>query len=499
LRLALGASRALLVRQLLVESLLLSLFGGLLGVAVAYWTVAGLLRFLTDINTAQFSPAPDWRVLGFNFALALSIGIAFGLLPALRSTRPNLAPVLKDQAASVSAPAAQSRLRRALIIAQVAFTVVLLTCAGLFAKSLMGLRGVTLGLDSSSVIRFTIAPDLNGYTTSRAVAFHRSLRDSLVSLPGVHSAGFARIPIFANSSAGGGITIEGYTPAENEDTHPGFNSVSPGYFQTMGIPLRAGREILDSDGPDAPKVCLVNEAFANRYFKGRSPLGYKIALGTGNAIKPDIEIVGVVADSKHSSVRSNPGRYVYLAFAQQSRVGEMTFYARGAGDTGALMNAIRDRVRRLDAAVPVVEMKTLQAQIDDNIGNDRLLTSLAIAFAVLAALLAAMGIYGVMAYNVARRTREIGIRVALGARPSTIRFLVLREALMVASAGMLIGLPAAFALGRVIESMLFAVKGNDPAIWAVAAAGALLICCAAGYLPARRATRLDPLKALRYE
>jgi predicted permease len=278
-----------------------------------------------------------------------------------------------------------------------------------------------------------------------------------------------------------------------------MNWISPGYFATLGVPLRAGREILDSDGPGAPKVCLINEAFARRYFKGRNPLGYKIALGTGNSVKPDIQIVGVVSDSIHSSVRSRPGRYLYLAYGQQNRVGEMTFYARAAGDPTALMNAIRGRVRALDPDIPVVEMKTLERQIAESIGNDRLMTSLAVAFALLATLLAAIGIYGVMAYAVARRTREIGIRIALGARPSTIRRLVLREVGVMTAAGVVIGVPSAFALGRFVESMLYGVKGGDPAVIAAAVAGVMMVSLSAGYFPARRAIRISPLTALRHE
>jgi predicted permease len=499
LRLALGASRGRLIRQLLAESLLLSLTGGVLGVAVAWWTVDGLLGFLSDINTSQFNAAPDLRVLGFNLVLAILVGVGFGLLPALRSTRPDLAPVLKDQAASVSTSAAQSRLRKALIVAQVAFTVLLLTCAGLFAKSLAGLRGVALGLDTGSVVRFSVSPHLNGYDTARSAGFHRSLHESLLSLPGVRSAGFAEVPVFANSTSGAGLTIEGYTPAPNEDTHPSINWISAGYFTTLGIPLRSGREILDSDGAEAPKVCVVNDAFAEHFFKGKSPLGYKLAFGTGTAIKPDIAIVGVVADSKHSSVRSKAGPFVYFAFSQRTRVGEMTHYARTGVDPETLMTSIRDRVRRLDPNVPVIAMKTLEDQVQDNIGNDRLMTALAVAFAALAALLAAIGIYGVMAYNVARRTREIGIRVALGALPWRIRTMVLREVLLMAAAGILLGLPAAFALGGGVEAMLYGVKGRDAAVAGGAAICVLAVAFAAGYLPARRATAINPLKALRHE
>jgi predicted permease len=499
LRLALGASRARLIRQLLLESVLLSLTGGFLGVAVAYWTVNGLLAYLTDINTSQFHAAPDLRVLAFNFALAMFVGVAFGLLPALRSTRPDLAPILKDQAASASASAAQSRLRRFLIVGQVAFTALLLTCAGLFARSLMGLRGIALGVNTDSVVRFSVSPHLNGYDTNRTTTFHRRLHESLASLPGVSSAGFAEVPIFANSTSGAGFTIEGYTPAPNEDTHPSTNWISPGYFSTLGIPLRSGREILDSDGVDAPKVCVVNDAFARRFFQGKSPLGYKVAFGTGNRIKPDIEIVGVVADSKHSSVRSNTGPFVYLAFSQRTRVGEMTFYARASVEPEALMNSIRDRVRKLDPNIPVVDMKTLEAHVQDNIGNDRLMTALAVSFALLASLLAAIGIYGVMAYSVARRTREIGIRVALGALPTGIRKMVLKEVFAMALGGIAIGLPAALALGGLVESMLYGVKGRDATVATAAIVIVLAVAFAAGYFPARRATTIDPLKALRYE
>jgi predicted permease len=465
---------------------------------VAYWTTGALLGTLLP-PTGDFRATPDLRVLGFTAALSLVTGIVFGLLPALRTTRPDLAPVLKDQAASVSHSAGQSRLRKALIVAQVALTVLLLPTAGLFATSLVRLKAVSLGVDTTSVVRFTVAPHLNGYSTPRAVTFHRNLREALAAMPAVRSTGFAEVPIFDNSDAGAGVTIQGYTPAPDEDMHLFVNWVSPGYFTTLGVALIDGRDVADSDTADSPRVCWINESTARKYFAGRNPIGYRIALGSGSRVKLDIEIAGVFADSKHSNVREQPKHFAYFPYTQKPQVGEMTFYVRSAQEPVALMSSIRGAVRQLDPNLPVIEMKTLEQKIEDSLSNDRLMTSLASAFALLAALLAAVGIYGVMAYNVTRRTREIGIRVALGAPLATVRNLVLREVLWMTAIGIAIGLPAAYALGRFAETMLYGVKASDPLVASTAVAAVLLVALLAGWLPARRATRIDPLVALRYE
>jgi predicted permease len=499
-RMAMGASRARLTGQLVTESLLLALAGGAAGIAVAYWSVDGLLRALpTWINPANFRATPDLRVLAFTFALSLATGMAFGLLPALRSTRLNLAPVLKDQATSVSSSAGHSRIRKALIVAQVAFTVMLLTTAGLFATSLARLNSVRLGMDTSSVVGFTVSPHLNGYSTPRAIAFHRGLRESLAALPAVRSAGFAEIPVFNDSDASAGMTIQGYTPAPDEDVGMAVNVVSPGYFTTLGIPLASGRDVAASDTAESPKVCWINETAVRKYFAGRNPLGYKIGFGRGDRVKPEIEIVGVVADSRHSTVREQLKPFEYFPYTQNPRVGVMTFYVKAAQDPVAMMNTIRTTVRQLDPNIPVVDMKTLERQIADSLTDDRLLSSLAAAFALLAALLAAVGIYGVMVYNVGRRTREIGIRVALGAPLGGVRNMVLREVVVLTALGVALGVPAAYALGRFTETMLYGVKPSDPLVTAGAVVAVGLVALLAGWLPARRAMRIDPLVALRYE
>ncbi|HZP47609.1 MAG TPA: ABC transporter permease [Vicinamibacterales bacterium] len=513
LRLALGASRGRIVGQLLVESLTLAAIGGALGLVVAAWTTKFLLGFLPTSDFPHvISGAMDWRVMTFNFALSLATGLLFGLAPALRSTKPDVAPVLKDQAGSVVGGGV--RFRKALVVAQVTISILLLIGAGLFIRTLRNLRLVDLGLDTESVVAFNIQPGLAGYTPARVPALYRSLVDRLRAQAGVQSVAFAYMGLLEGNEWDSTMTVEGYQPAQGEQMNPYCNAISPGYFHTMGVPILAGREFDDRDqGPqmtDAIDVrgdgfdngyrhAIVNESFAKKYFHGREAIGRHIGFGGNPGTPTPIEIVGVVRDSKYTGVRDDIPRQVFFPVYEDRTPGNIVVYLRTTGDPSAAFGAAQRTVRELDANVPVYNLRTLERQIDRSLLVERFIATLSTAFGVLATLLAVIGLYGVMAYTVARRTREIGVRMALGALRGDVVWLVMREVLVLVGTGMAIGLGAAWGLNRVVGNQLYGISATDPAtiIGAVSLLG--VVAALAGYIPARRATRVNPVLALRYE
>jgi predicted permease len=307
------------------------------------------------------------------------------------------------------------------------------------------------------------------------------------------------VPIFADSDSGSNTTIEGYTAGQDEDMNLNRNEIGPSYFATLGIPLLEGREFSDSDTLTSQKVCIINQATADHFFKGRNPVGYHIAFGAGDRVVPDMLIVGVVKNSKHSRVGEEQRRSIYLPYTQMKDVNQITFYARTAVEPSAIMNTIRNKVHEIDASLPVSDMKTLETQIAESLFSQRLMTTLSLAFGGLSVLLAGFGIYGVMSYLVSRRTREIGIRIAVGAPPSEVQWMVIREVLVLAGIGVLLGLPLAFALGRSAQSLLYGMTGTDLPTMVIGILAVALLALAAAYFPARRATRIDPVTALRNE
>jgi predicted permease len=498
-RLALGASRSRIIRQLLVESVTLALIGGAAGVLLAIWMDRALLNFLpTGDSPLTISTTPDWRILAFTLAISLGTGVIFGLVPALQSTRPQLAGTLKDQVGSI-AGGTSVKLRKALVAAQVTLSLLLLIGAGLFIRSLRNLRDLDPGFRTANLLEFAVDPTLNGYPPERSLDFYRQLREGLDGMPGVESAGFAVVPILAGDEWDSSVAVEGFRnkPAEAPDPH--MNFISPDYFKTMHIPILLGRDFRMSDGRGKPKVCIVNERFVRKYFKDGNAVGRHIGMGGDPGTKLDIEIVGVVRDTKYESMRDEVPEEVYQPYHQVDFVLGTAVYVRTSQRPEQAFSMIRRTVNGLDSNLPVFEMKTIEKQMEESLVTERLVATLSAGFGLLATLLASIGLYGVMAHMVAQRTREIGVRMALGAARKDVIWLVMKEVLLLVGIGIGLGLPAAWGLTRLVKSQLYGIQPNDAATLALAVAGIAGIAILSGYVPALRATMVDPMRALRWE
>ncbi|HEV2298353.1 MAG TPA: ABC transporter permease [Candidatus Acidoferrales bacterium] len=499
-RLALGAGRWRLVRQLLTESFLLSMAGGALGLLLASWALNLLVGSLANgIQVLGLEAQLDARVMVFAAAVSIFTAVLFGLAPAMRATRVDLQSTLKEQGTSTTGATGSVRLRKVLIVAQVALTAILLAGAALFVESLTHLANASLGVKTDHVLQFTLGPELDGYKPAQTVSLFDQLRQQIAALPGVRSVGTAMIPIFQSDDSSGNFTFEGYQAKSEEDTDCQTNWVSPFYFSGMGIPLMAGREFTEADGAAAPKVAIINEKLAKRFFAGRDPVGLRLAFGGGVKVKPDVEIVGVVQNSKHDGVRDEISPFVYLPYAQFDKLGFGTFYVRTRQDPTALSSEVRQLVAGRDARLPVLQMKTLAEQADDSVFADRMVTFLSLCLGALAALLAAIGLYGVMAYVVARRTHEIGIRMALGAQRKDVLRLILGQGARLAVIGIAIGIAAGLGLAQFLASQLYGVSAYSPLAFVGVAILLAIVALTACYIPARRAMRTDPIVALRYE
>src|SRR5437762_5227361 len=505
-RMALGARRGAVVRQLLLESLLLGVVGGLAALLVAVWSSQLLLHLLPEDTTLAANL--DARVLAFNIAVALGAGLLFGVLPALQAARTDISATLKGAAGGIASQLSHARWRKVLVAGQFALSLLLLVGAGLFGVSLIHLLTKNPGFEVENLATFAVDPPLSGYTAERSLTFFQELERRLAALPGVAAVGAAAGGPFRGSDRGSNVTVEGYRAREDEDMNCAVDAVSPGYFHVMQIPLLAGREFTASDGSAAPKVAVVNEQFAKFFFPGGNALGRHLAFGAGD-VKLDIEIVGVVRNSYHDSLREKIDRFIYIPYVQENRgkpsapprpLPSLHYYVRSALNATAFASQIRRAVAELDSNVPVYHLRTVQSQIAESVYSDRLVAWLTSVFGLLATTLAAIGLYGLVAYTVARRTAEIGVRVALGADARSVLWLILREVLVLAAVVIALGIPLALALGRVLKSQLFGVASGNFALFVAGAAFALLAAAAtAGLLPARRATKVDPMVALRYE
>jgi len=463
--------------------------------------VRALLAFLpTDGAPLMLRADPDLRILGFNAALALITGLLFGLAPALQAMRLDLWGVLKDVVGAVTGSGGSVKLRKGLVMAQVAFSFLLLAGAGLFVKTLANLKNTNPGFkDIDRLVTFQLDAALNGYSVPRLQAFYNQVLDRVRATPGVEAAGFAFVGVLAGDEWDSSMSVEGHANKDGEDMQAFMNGISPGYWKTMGVTLLEGRDFDQRDAGHQVSVAIVNRAFATHYFGDRSPIGRHIGFGGGPNTKLNIEIIGVVGNSLYEGPREGVHRQAFIPFNQADFPGSVSFYVRTSSDPDRLFAALRRNVAELDPAMPVYQMKTLSRQLDETLSTERLIALLSGAFGILATLLAAMGLYGVMAFVVARRTKEIGLRMALGAQRGEVLWMVMKEALVLVAVGLAVGLPAAYVLSRYVSSQLFSVARTD--VWTAVSALAILTAAAAGagLLPARRASGIDPIRALRYE
>jgi predicted permease len=492
-RLAVGAGRLRLIRQLLTEGFLLSAMGGALGLLFARLGTDVLLGYLPLTHEIEL----DLRMLGITLAVTVLTGLLFGLAPALKATRFDLIPALKNDAAGPAGSMRKWELRRLLVILQVALSLVLLVCGGLFVRSLQNLKAVDHGYTSDQIVAMSLALGRSGYTTDQQRSFYQQLSERLTALPGVKSATYTNSMPLEPKPWGkeeGEVEVPGSHSPPNEKPTALMHPITPQFFATFGIPLLRGRDFNWQDSVGRIyKVVIVNDRFARYFFGNENPLGKRISVAGF-----EFEIVGVVGNARLSSLKETMSRTVYYP-AFTALLANQRLCVRAAGDTGALIAAIRNEVRRLDPNLPVSDIKTFADQIDESISQERMIALLSSFFGLFALLLAGLGLYGVMAYAVARRTREIGIRMALGAQAGNVLWLVLRETLLLVSLGIAIGLPAALAATRLAQGMLFGLTENDPLTIALATLVMISIAAVAGYLPARRASQVDPMVALREE
>jgi predicted permease len=502
-RLSLGSSRGRLVRQLLAESLVLSFIGGALGLAVAFLLTRSLLAFIpSQEQPLLITPHPDMRILAFTLGLTLLTGIVFGLVPALRASRPDPWTTLKDTVGSIAGSGGSLFLRKGLVTAQVALSFLLLFGAGLFVRSLQNLKTTDTGVALDNLVAFQLSPALSGYDDQRANVFYRNLLERLRSMSGITSAAQATVPILSGDEWDSSMAVEGHTAKDGEDMQAFMNALSPGYFATMKIPILEGRDFRESDArnvedtPNFTGVAIVNRKFAEHFFPGQSAVGKHVGWGGGPNSKLNIEIIGVVADSLYEGPREGVRRQAFIPFWGKN---SSVFYLRTQASSSATYGQIRNLVRELDTGMPVYGMKTVESQLDETLLTDRLIAMLSAGFGLLATLLASIGLYGVMAFVVARRKKELGIRLALGAQPAFVIWMVMREVLLLLALGLVIGIPTAMVLGRYVASQLYGLQPQDPQIAIATVVLLTVVSGLAGLIPAQRASRIDPILALRHE
>jgi predicted permease len=500
MRMALGAGRGRLIRQYLTESVLLSGIGGAIGLALAYRASSALVAALPVFgNALVFDLRPDLRILAFTAGVSLLTGVLYGLAPAMQAIRANIQPALQGARRFRRAGVAQI-----LVVAQLAASVVVLVGAGLYVRTLQNLRGMDTGMSTNNLLAFKVQPvSAAGYTKPRATEFYRRLLERLPAIPGVRGVTLARQIPLSGEFHRVPVSVPGVPePAEFEDRVAGMNIVGPRFFETMGIPIRMGRGIDERDREGGPRVAVINETLARTFFPNQSPIGrrFRTRMGPDVGGAQEYEVIGVAANTKFHALRRKFGPGFFVVWSQHAALlDSMSFELRTAGEPSAAAAAVRQAVAEIDPAVPVLSLLTLEQQIDDQLKQERLFARLSTAFGLLALVLASVGLYSVRSYSVSRRTSEIGVRMALGATRGEIVTLVMRETAALAAVGIVLGLAVGYAVTGLIRSMLFGLEPHDPATFAGAAVILAAVAAAAGYLPARRASRVDPMVALRQD
>jgi predicted permease len=499
IRLAIGSSRSRIAQQLVTEGLLLAIAGGAAGIAVAIAIVKGLLAFLpSEVSGYDISSSPDLRMLGFSLILAFVTGIVFGLVPALQATRPDVGKTLKAQSASVTGGSGQYGFRKVLVGAQVGLSLLLLTGTSLFIRSLENLRSLDPGFQKQNELQFALDLESAGYNMSRARVFFHNLEEKLDSLPGVESAGTADLPVLSRGAwVAPMIVVAGYRPKPGEDMTAYVNAVSPGYFRTLGIHLLAGRVFRDSDTRTSRPVAVVNESFAKRFFGNTPAVGRFVGKGNDPSAPADMEIIGVVNDTDYENLRDAPPRQIFLCAAQH--FSGPFVYVRTKQDPRSAFSSIRKLVHEMEPRVAIQGMKTVEQQVNESLVTERMIASLSSGFSLIATALAMIGLYGVMAYMVTQRAREMAIRIALGAMRGRVIRLVMREVVVLVALGVIVALPFIFVLNRFVRSELYGIDPNDLSSIALAILVLGSVALVAGYIPARQATAYDPMQVLRYE
>ena len=494
-RLALGAGRVRLLRQWLTEGVVLAFIGGAVGVVIALWIKWGLMAFIPADFRVNLSGPFEWRLYLFIFAVAIVLGIAFSLAPAIQAARQVFAPGLRLESRSFTSAGKLVSLRSGLILVQVALSLPLLFTAALLVKTLQNLRAVDTGFGKENVLLASLNPALNGYTPERSANFYNELLARTRALPGVKHASLATDSPLSGSWDQEGIVVEGYTPREGEFMGCDETTVSPDYFKTLEVPLLAGRDFNEQDRLESPKVAIVNEKMAKKYFGTTDVLGKRIGLDK----TPDTTIVGVVKDMQYVNLRRDFKSHFYLPTTQEKVLLNLTLHVKTDTDPKVVAESLRTELKAIDPHLPLYNIKTLSTEIDDSLVQERLVTWLSTAFGLLATLLTALGLYGVLTFSVARRTREIGIRVALGAQRRDVFKLIMMRGVLLLGVGVVVGVGASMAFSRLLKSLLFGVTPQSVATLVFVSLGLIAVALVACWIPARRATKVDPLVALRYE
>ncbi|MEX2180532.1 MAG: ABC transporter permease [Gemmatimonadaceae bacterium] len=498
-RLALGASRRHLLSQLLTESLILAIAGGAVSLLVARWTLDAVASFLPPDAAQSINFSLQTPVLVFAGVLAILTGLIFGMFPALHSTRPDLIGAIRAGAGQIAGGRAAARFRAALVTAQIALSMGLLISAGLFLKSLVNISKVDLGIAVDDVVTFSISPSRIGYDTLRASVMLHRVSDELAALPGVTGVTSSLVPLLSGSNWGNSVRVQGFECGPDTDCGSRYSEVGPDFFSVLGFEMISGRGITAADAAGATRVAVVNEVFAEKFGLGRDAVGKFMGRGGQGGDSLNILIVGLVRNAGYSDVKGETPPVFYTPWRQNTRTSYMNFYVKSALPPEQLLGTIRTVMKGIDSSLPVEELKTMPQQIRENIFLDRMISVLSASFAILATLLAGVGLYGVLSYSVAQRTREIGVRMALGANSGKVQRLVLRQVGWMILIGGVIGIGGALAAGRAAQSLLYQLEGHDPIVFTLAVLLLSAVALTAGFLPALRASRVDPMHALRYD